>query len=144
MDIAFEGKQLEAPDIWSLWFSKPAALAFEPGDYVELAVPGVGHRWLTIASAPSEPKLQFTTKLFGSNFKQALAGLVPGDKVMISPALGSFNLPSDRDSKLTLVAGGLGVTPYRSFLVQMNNQKIRFKSDLNLISVQCGTITYLH
>lgn len=133
MDVTFEGKQLEAPNTWSFFFSKPAALAFEPGDYVELAVPGVGHRWLTIANAPSEPKLQFTTKLSGSSFKQALATLAPGDKVIISPALGSFNLPQDKGSKLILIAGGLGVTPYRSFLAHLQNQKIRFKSDLNLI-----------
>ena len=123
MEIKFVQKLKETPQIWSFFFTQPAGFSFEAGDYVELAIPGVDRRWLTITSAPSEKHLQFTTKLSDSKFKQALSQLEVGNHAVISPAIGSFNLPQT-EQNLIFVAGGLGITPYRSMLAEMAMKRV--------------------
>jgi ferredoxin-NADP reductase len=128
MEISFLRKLQNAAAIWSVFFDKPAGLRFQPGDYAELALAGAGphgdKRWMSLASAPQEPEIQFTFKVSDrpSAYKKALLGLQPGDKGMISPPMGSFNLPRDAITKLLFIAGGIGITPYRSMLksIQLN------------------------
>lgn len=120
METELITKHPEASDIWSFYFRKPAWFAFTPGDYAELSLdfaPQGGRRWFSLASAPGEPHLRITTQLPSpaSEYKQALSRLEPGDRAFISPPMGNFNLPATKD-KVLLVAGGVGVTPYRSML----------------------------
>lgn len=127
MEISFLRKLQNAGAIWSVFFEKPAGLKYQAGDYVELALPGAGpkgdKRWVSFSSAPGEPELMFTFKLPGSSqpseYKATLLDLSPGDKAQISPPLGSFNLPRDPEDKLLFVAGGIGITPYRSMLKEI-------------------------
>jgi ferredoxin-NADP reductase len=40
--------------------------------------------------------------------------LVPGDTILASHLAGNFILPNDATKKIALLAGGIGVTPFRS------------------------------
>ena len=117
MEIEFLSKQNLVNNIWEFKFSKPNSLAFDAGDYVELSIPGTGSHWLSMASAPNEDHLLFTIKIRDqlSPFKAALKKLTPGDKLVISPAIGNFNLPRS-DEKILFIALGIGITPYRGML----------------------------
>jgi ferredoxin-NADP reductase len=90
-------------------------------------------RYLTLSSSPTEGNLAFTVRLpqRPSHFKQVLAKSKPGDTILASRLAGSFTLPADPSRKLAFVAGGIGVTPFRSiakFLVDT-----RQKRDIGLI-----------
>ena len=42
--------------------------------------------------------------------------MVPGDVIYGSGLAGTFTLPRDRNEKLAFIAGGIGVTPFRSMI----------------------------
>lgn len=133
MEIEFISGQNLVADIWEYTFSKPSAFTFDAGDYVELGIPSVDSRWLSMSSSPSENILRFTIKLRQpvSGFKAAIRNLKPKDTVLISPAIGNFNLP--RQTKpLLFIALGLGITPYRSMMYSSEISKF---SDICLLYV---------
>ena len=73
-------------------------------------------RWFTIASAPSEGEIHISTRVTDSAFKQALNALQPGDTIEAHDIEGDFTW--EDDAPVVLVAGGIGVTPYRSILIE--------------------------
>lgn len=78
-------------------------------------------RSFTIASAPSEKKIHLGVKFYPgpSAFKQTLLAMKPGDVVYGSQLAGSFVLPKDTGEKLAFLAGGIGITPFRSMIQEM-------------------------
>lgn len=96
--------------------------AWQAGQYQTWVLPQAGdtedlnQRWFTIASAPSENELHISTRVTDSAFKQALNALQPGDTIEAHTVEGDFTW--DDDSEVVLVAGGIGVTPYRSMLLE--------------------------
>lgn len=73
-------------------------------------------RFFTIASAPSEGEIHISTRVSDSAFKQALNALQPGDIIHAHDIEGDFVWEDDQP--VVLVAGGIGVTPYRSILLE--------------------------
>lgn len=119
-----------AQDTYEFIFAKPAGLSFIPGQYMEWELPHPGmdrrgqRRYFTIASAPSEATVRLAVKILpegGSSYKDALLALQPGEQVIASQRAGDFQLPADTTTKLALVAGGIGVTPFRSFVQHMRD-----------------------
>lgn len=110
------------------------SLRFKPGQYMEFTVPhnqadvrGV-RRYFTIASSPTEKNLHIGVKFYpnGSSFKKALLGLNPRSEVGIAGVGGDFVMPTDTSKKLAFIAGGIGVTPFRSmmkYLVDTGEQR---------------------
>ncbi len=133
MEIEFIGKRNLVGDIWELTFSKPSGLIFDAGDYVELGIPKIGSRWLSMSSSPNENVLKFTIKIKIplSGFKASLHKLKPKDVVLISPAIGNFNLPR-RNQNLLFIALGLGITPYRSMMLSPEMKNL---NDISLLYV---------
>ena len=78
----------------------------------------VNQRWFTIASAPSEGEIHISTRVTQSTFKQALNTMKPGDEIQAYGLEGDFTW--EGDNYVVLVAGGIGITPYRSILVERN------------------------
>jgi ferredoxin-NADP reductase len=74
-------------------------------------------RWFTIASAPSEGVIHVTTRVSDSAFKQALAALQPGEEILTHDLGGDFTWETTGPTVI-FVAGGIGVTPFRSILVE--------------------------
>ena len=86
-------------------------------------------RYFTISSAPTENGVMFTVKqppAKSSAFKQKLDQLKPGDIVLASDLSGNFSLPKDASKKLAFMAGGVGITPFRSmakYLIDSGQQR---------------------
>src|SRR6185436_15731863 len=77
-------------------------------------------RWFTIASAPCEHHVMVTTRFAskqGSSFKKALKALKPGGSIEVSDLDGDFVLGDPR-KQYVFIAGGIGITPFRSILKQ--------------------------
>lgn len=115
-------KEPMAKNIYSYWFESAKKFSFQPGQFLEWTLPhakadtrGI-RRWFTIAASPTEDKIMLTTKLSdkSSTFKSALNSLEPGAEISISDPDGEFVLPADQTKKLAFIAGGIGITPFRS------------------------------
>ncbi len=122
-----------APDIFDFIFTSPRPLGFTPGQYLEwtLAVPKGdrrgNRRYFTIASSPTEHDIRMGVRFYPkpSRFKQQLVNLQPGQTIIASHLAGSFTLPKDPNQKLAFIAGGIGITPFRSMVKYLldTNQK---------------------
>lgn len=114
-----------ADHIYELVFTPSFRFSFLPGQYLEWAVPhssvdsrGI-RRYFTIASAPESSDVVLGVKMYPepSSFKTALASLAPGDSILVSSLDGDFTLPTEPSAQpLVFMAGGIGVTPYRSMI----------------------------
>jgi ferredoxin-NADP reductase len=85
-------------------------------------------RTFTLASSPTEPEVHIGVKFYdpSSSFKQTLHNLQPGQSVSAGMLAGDFLLPSDNSQKLVWIAGGIGITPFRShakYLLDTNQQR---------------------
>ncbi len=114
-----------APNIYEFAFSHPNKFAFMPGQYLEWTLPhknsdsrGV-RRYFTISSSPNEDTIKLGVKIIPGNastFKKALMNLKPGDKMSVDQLTGDFTPPQNSTDKFIFIAGGIGVTPFRSII----------------------------
>lgn len=113
-----------APQMWDYIFTPDSPVKFQPGQYLELTLPQDkpdsrgSRRYLTIASSPTETDLRFGIKFYehGSSFKKQLLDMPIGASLLAGQLGGDFLMPKDPKQKLVFIAGGIGVTPYRSMI----------------------------
>jgi ferredoxin-NADP reductase len=58
-----------------------------------------------------------------STFKRALAEMKVGNTISASHLAGNFVLPKDPKQKLVFIAGGIGITPFRSMIQYLIDKK---------------------
>lgn len=117
-------------NIWAFRFQPSEPLVWTAGQFVRVELPHdtPDHegtkRWFTNSAAPYEGILQITTRVTQSTFKQALSKLEPGDTALqlIEEPAGDF-VWQDASRPIVFVAGGIGVTPFRSILKQRFYEK---------------------
>jgi len=140
MKLKFIHKEKIARDSWELMFEKPDGFVYEPGQYLEINLkhPKVDSRgikrWFTMSSSPTEGDIMLTTRIVEkhSSFKQAMISLEPADEIEAIGPQGNFLLPSDTDKPIVWIAGGIGITPFRSQLkFLLDNQQL--DRDITLI-----------
>jgi ferredoxin-NADP reductase len=96
---------------------------FEPGQYfwVELLDPPYEdekgpRRHITVVTSPTEGVLGLATRIRDTAFKRSLVEMPEGAAVDVEQPKGSFVLPEDTSKRYAFVAGGIGITPFRSML----------------------------
>lgn len=129
IELAMTAKTALTPSSMEFVFRPARALAFTPGQYLELTVPHRSmdsrgaRRAFSIASAPADAEaVKIGIKIApekGSSFKRALTELDVGDTVRATGIAGDFHLPKDAAKPLLLVAGGIGITPFVSQLAAL-------------------------
>ncbi len=123
----------KAKDVYDFVFTPEQAFAFKPGQYLEWTL---GHRYpdnrgnrryFTLASSPTEKEVRLGVKFYApaSSFKRALAAMPVGSTLSASHLSGNFVLPKNKDKKLVFIAGGIGVTPFRSMVQYLLDTKER-------------------
>jgi glycine betaine catabolism B len=129
--LTLERIEKKAAGCFDYVFSSSRPVSFAAGQYLDwtMDVPKSdsrgNRRAFTIASAPQEEHVRLGVKFYPkpSAFKQSLLTMKPGDVIYGSQLAGSFVLPKARDEKLAFIAGGIGVTPFRSMIQQMVDNK---------------------
>lgn len=110
--------------VYHYTFQPDRPLKYLPGQYMEWTLPGVpfdnrgNRRTFTIASSPTESTIQVGLKFYepSSTYKYTFSRLQPGDTIHANQLAGSFTLKSHQNEKLAFIAGGIGVTPFRSMV----------------------------
>jgi ferredoxin-NADP reductase/Na+-translocating ferredoxin:NAD+ oxidoreductase RnfD subunit len=131
--LAFKKKEMVAKDTWQFHFEPISKFIFIPGQYLEWTFPHKNpdsrgtRRFFTVSSAPNEADVRLTMRVTekGSSFKSAFMNFKKGQEIVASNPQGEFILPQDKALPLVFIAGGIGVTPFRSMIKSMllNNEK---------------------
>lgn len=132
--LQFKEKVRMAPLVYDFIFTPNMRMGFIPGQYMEWTLTNKtqdtrgNRRYFTIASSPTEQELHIGVKIpdNASSFKKTLVELQPGDSVVAGQLTGDFILPKDTSKKIVAIAGGIGITPFRSmvqFLTDTNQQR---------------------
>lgn len=111
-------------DVLEFVFVPDRRLSFKPGQYMEWTLAHAGadtrsvRRYFTIASSPASPELRLGVKFYApaSSFKQKLLSMKRGESIVASQLSGDFTLPRNTGKKLVFIAGGIGITPFRSMI----------------------------
>lgn len=110
--------------VYDFIFEKTSKFDFISGQYMEWTL---GHkntdsrgsrRYFTLASSPTEENVRVGVKFQEgvSSFKKNLLDMRVGDEIVAAQIMGDFVLPKDSREKLVFIAGGIGVTPFRSMI----------------------------
>jgi len=110
-------------------FQPEKPFAYVPGQYIEMTLPhshadsrGL-RRYFTLASSPTESDIRLGIRFYpnGSSFKEVLAESGDDFFASVGQLGGEFTLPKDPTRKLAFIAGGIGVTPFRSMIKYLSD-----------------------
>lgn len=130
-------------DTTSYRFSRPPEYEFQAGQWFTISIPspnGTLEHHFSHADSPTESFVELTTRLTGSEFKNALDSLPLGAKVEIEGPYGRFVFGYGTP-KLTFLTGGIGVTPVRSMLRYLTDTSGAGRIDGQEIIVFYGSMT---
>jgi ferredoxin-NADP reductase len=102
-----------------------------------------GMRNFSIASAPGEPDLMIATRMRDTAFKRVLKTMPLGTEVRIVGTFGSLTLHHNADRPAVFLAGGIGITPFRSMLRQAAEQKLLHRLSLFYSNGRPGDAAFL-
>lgn len=116
--LSFVGSEPEIGDVATFHFTPASTFRHRAGQHGLFTAAGVsGVHPFTLANAPCEEVVSIGTHVRqGSAFKQHLAGLRPGDTLKMRGPMLDFHLDDDA-ADVVLLAQGIGITPFRSMLI---------------------------
>ena len=148
--LKLKEKKKIGTDIYDFIFETDKKMKFQPGQYLEWTL---GHknpdlrgnrRYFTIASSPTENDIRLGIKFYepASTFKKRMLSMEPGDRIMAGQLAGDFTLPNDTKEKLAFIAGGIGITPFRSMVKDMVDRNEKRDTILFYSARNADEITY--
>ena len=134
--LRLKEKEHLTDNIWAFRFVPNEPLHWTAGQFIRVELPHPNpddegaKRWFTISSAPYEGLVQITTRVTDTTFKRALDALpIDGELQLIEKPDGDF-VWEDSERPLVFVAGGIGITPFRSILRQRAHDNLSLEATL--------------
>ena len=169
MRTRLKERRVEAAEVISFIFDLSGqSFEYQPGQHVFCELDALdfpdergNRRHFTISSSPTEKgTVMFTTRMRGSGFKETLRHAPLGYELNIETPLGDFVMPEEEKRHHIFIAGGIGITPYRSILryavdvkkpinalmlyFNHSSADIIFQQELEKIARQMPTFSLVH
>jgi len=130
--LLLKDKKRLAKDTVEFVFIPDKKFTYIPGQYMEWTLPHAhadargNRRFFTLASSPTEDNLLLGVRFFedGSSYKKALTQITNQTPLVAGQLTGEFTLPKNPNGKLAFLAGGIGVTPFRSMIKYLTDSQI--------------------
>ena len=115
-------------------FEKPSGWTFKAGQYLDMTLLNPSDtdsegnvRSFSIASAPHEETLMVATRMRDTAFKRVLKAMPLGTAVKIEGPSGDLILQNDSARAAVFLAGGIGITPFRSIVHWAAKEKLPYR-----------------
>jgi len=129
--VKLKSREEVADGTMAFRFEKPANWTFKAGQSVDMTLlnppetDSEGNtRAFSIASAPQEDTLMVATRMRDTAFKRTLKSLPLGSEVKIDGPFGNLTLHNNAAKTAVLLAGGIGITPFRSMVFRAAREKL--------------------
>jgi ferredoxin-NADP reductase len=138
--LTLVGKKCEYAQVHTFRFQPESPIAFVPGQYVHLLAPNSppgreNVRHLSIASIPEDGPLEFTIDLSSAtDYKKKFSNLDVGQKAHLFKVKGHFVLDENPPARVVFLAGGIGITPIRSLIRQIEKHHLPVEWRLGHVS----------
>lgn len=131
VDLTISSVENPHDDYYVVTFDYPKDLTWDSGEHGLFTLPGKKvdgrpFRIFSVASSPSENKLMIATHANEpvSSFKRVLFALSKGDKVAMLGPFGWYKV-KDATSPIVMIAAGIGITPNRALIKQLEHDTQR-------------------
>lgn len=132
-------KNVVAKDTQTYVFDKPEGFTYKAGEYIFLILPHLvspdprgNTRHFTLSSSPTEKDLTITMRMRESGYKKTLDSLPIGTVLDMQDSPDTFYWDNDEEtSPQIFIAGGMGVSPFRSIIKYISDKNI--SSPIHLI-----------
>lgn len=128
------GREPVAEGTMAFHLEKPQGFQFTPGqslDFTLLDPPETDTegniRTFSIASAPYEEQITIATRMRDTAFKRVLKSAPLGLAIKMEGPMGSFTLHKNTAKPAVFLAGGIGITPFRSMVRNAAHEKLPHK-----------------
>lgn len=128
--VKLSSRQEVAEGTMAFQFEKPPGWIFKAGQSIDLTLldppetDAEGNtRAFSLASAPREENLMVATRMRDSAFKRVLRSVPLGTAVKIEGPFGDMTLHNNAARTAVLLAGGIGITPFRSIVFRAAHEK---------------------
>lgn len=136
----------EYGDVYTYSFKPETPVLYSAGQYGHLRLSGMPEgvkavREFSFVSAPFEAEIKFGVDAkSGSPYQKRLLELAEGDTVGLFKIKGHMTWPPMYATRAVFVAGGIGVTPFRSMLADKREKKLALP--VTLLHVAHGEYLY--
>jgi ferredoxin-NADP reductase len=126
-------KSFVADETLALWVEKPRGFKFEAGQYIDLGfednnLPDYERfRELSIGNTQNEDTLLLAFRMSESTYKKRLLELVVGSELLVMGPYGRFTLHQEAKIPAVFIAGGIGVVPFRSMVLEATKRRLSHK-----------------
>ncbi|MEX2012787.1 MAG: FAD-dependent oxidoreductase [Candidatus Levyibacteriota bacterium] len=132
MKLELVGKKEESGDAVTFIFKSHTPIEWKAGQFIFYTLPhqnpderGIT-RYFTISSTPYEKNIHITTRILkekASTFKRKLSKMEAGDTIEAADTDGDFTT-NEPNKKYIFISGGIGITPYRSILLDLDHRNL--------------------
>lgn len=148
--IKLSDRKMIAKDTMLFTLEKPAGFTFKAGQWGDFTLKNPSEtddegnvRGFSIASPPSSDQIMITTRLRNTAFKRVIQKMPIGTEVTFDAPHGSFTLHHNQEIPAVFIAGGIGITPIRSILLQAIADKLSHKIYLFYFDHNSKTMAFL-
>lgn len=131
MDTKLIGAKTVAEGTEMFLFEKPSGFEFRAGQSIDLFLVNPpetdaegNKRAFSIVAAPHEEHLAIATRMRDTAFKRVLKSLPAGAPLTLEGPFGDLVLHENAARPAVILAGGIGITPFRSMIADAAHRKL--------------------